>query len=80
MWRIAFVDGASIRGATMKGFGMATNETARAALYETIETLAKELSEDKNAYSGASAVRDLAIAWRAVVGGQQPGSIVVENK
>jgi hypothetical protein len=58
---------------------MADVDSARAALYDAIETAAKELKENMSEYSAAPALRELAWAWRALAGGTQPGTSVVEK-
>jgi hypothetical protein len=58
---------------------MATQDDARQALYSAIAKLAKD-SEEWNGTQQSAMVRDAAIAYRAVAGGQQPGSVVVESK
>jgi len=58
---------------------MASQDEARTALYSAIAKLAKD-SEEWNGATQAGMVRDAAIAYRAVAGGQQPGSVVVETK
>lgn len=57
---------------------MATQGEAEKALLEAIALIAKRGGEAQNR-AGGEMVRDAAIAYRAVVGGQQPGSVVVKN-
>ncbi|GAA3736319.1 hypothetical protein GCM10022239_10260 [Leifsonia bigeumensis] len=58
---------------------MASQVEAKDALWSAIEKLAKE-AERYNSPAGSVMLRDTAIAYRAVVGGAQPGSMVVESK
>ena len=55
-----------------------SQEQARTALYAAIAKVAEAAPE----YGVASAamLRDAASAYRAVLGGAQPGSVVVESK
>lgn len=51
---------------------------AEAAVFKAIELVASTAVE----YGGTTQsgmVRDAAIAWRAMVGGQQPGNVVIEK-
>lgn len=56
-----------------------TQDTAESALWSAIEALAKK-SEAASGTVKAQMVRDAAVAYRAVLGGPQPGSIIVETK
>lgn len=58
---------------------MADAAAAQKALYEAIQGAAEE-SASYGGVTRSAMVRDAAIAYRAVVGGQQPGSVVVESK
>jgi hypothetical protein len=58
---------------------MTSGAQAEDAIYEAIVNLANSAKEYGGATEGAM-VRDAAIAYRAVRGGQQPGSVVVETK
>ncbi|SFN66494.1 hypothetical protein [Mycetocola miduiensis] len=54
---------------------------AQAAILRIIEKETARVTEaNMNAAGRASAVRDLALAFRYVVGGQQPGAVSVESK
>jgi hypothetical protein len=54
------------------------HETAQVALYEAVAKLAVEASE-MGGSAGAEMLRDTAVAFRAAVGGPQPGSVVVKS-
>lgn len=58
---------------------MATSSDAQDALYAAVVTVAKAAAE-RPGTAGASMLRDAAIAFRAAVGGAQPGSVIVESK
>jgi len=58
---------------------MATKDEARDALYDAIVKVA-EKADNYGGVTGSAMVRDASIAWRALVGGAQPGSVVVESK
>lgn len=62
-----------------KSVGGASQETTEAALYAAIEKIAAA-STNYGGTTGSSMVRDAAIAYRAVSGGQQPGSVLVESE
>lgn len=56
----------------------AAQDEAREAIFKAIEITAKEAQR----YTGAThsgMVRDAAYAWRALVGGTQPGAVVVKT-
>lgn len=55
---------------------MADQHTSRAALYAAIEKATGEVN-NYDATVAAPALRELAYAWRALVGGTQPGASVV---
>lgn len=52
---------------------MASQDEARTAIWKAIEDLAKE-SDNFGGTTRSQMVRDAASAWRAMVGGPQPGS------
>lgn len=56
-----------------------TQDNAREALYAAIVQTA-EAAKNYSGTTGSAMVRDAAIAFRAVAGGQQPGSVLVESK
>ncbi|WP_434315851.1 hypothetical protein [Leifsonia sp. P73] len=58
---------------------MATVDSTREALYDAIEDAAKHLKEEVGPSQAAPALRELAWAWRALVGGTQPGVSVIEK-
>lgn len=58
---------------------MASSSEAQASLYEAIVNVAGQ-AKDYGGTTQSAMVRDAAIAYRAVFGGQQPGSVVVESK
>ncbi|WGY03718.1 hypothetical protein QI633_08120 [Nocardioides sp. QY071] len=60
---------------------MATNNEVIEAIYAEIERQAKALSgkTSLNASSQASALKDLAVAYRLTAGGPQPGGSVVNG-
>lgn len=57
---------------------MADQDGARTAIFDSIEDAATSLKKF-NAQAAAPALRDLAYAWRALVGGTQPGSVVIKD-
>ncbi|GEP38872.1 hypothetical protein NPS01_25350 [Nocardioides psychrotolerans] len=57
---------------------MAEFPEAQAALYDAILGLLKD-AEDYSGNTRAEMVRDAAVAYRAVKGGAQPGSSVIEK-
>ena len=57
---------------------MATQDDAANALFFAITKVAKK-GADLGTPIGGAMVRDAAIAYRAVMGGPQPGSVVVKN-
>ncbi len=59
---------------------MATSkDQARESIYDAVDQMAKKAVEMRGG-TGAAMLRDAAIAWRAAVGGQQPGVVTVESK
>lgn len=56
-----------------------TQAAAKDALYDAIAKSARDALEYGSTTQSAM-IRDAAIAYRAVYGGQQPGSVVVESK
>ena len=65
-------------GSTRRRSVMADMESARNALFDAIESAAGDAAKHSGGTRSAM-IRDAAIAWRALVGGQQPGSVVVES-
>lgn len=59
---------------------MADSKTAAEALYEAIETMAKQVDDNYSGTMASTIIRDLAIAYRAVKGGAQPGNVFIENE
>jgi hypothetical protein len=55
------------------------HDEARAAVYEEITRVAGNVSKINSTMGQAQAVRELATAFRALTGGPQPGSVVVEK-
>ncbi|MCX6398407.1 hypothetical protein [Aeromicrobium sp.] len=57
------------------------HSSSQAALYAEIERQTKAIAEERNlnALTSASTLKDLAIAYRLVHGGAQPGSAVVNK-
>lgn len=53
--------------------------TSEEAVFKAITSLAQS-AEDFSGTTRSTMVRDAAIAWRAMRGGQQPGSVVVETR
>ena len=66
--------------ASRKGTGMASNEAeaTRQALYAAIQDVA-ERAKNQNTGVAAAALRDMSLAWRALYGGTQPGSIIIDK-
>ncbi|MEH6782192.1 MAG: hypothetical protein V7618_11595 [Rhodoglobus sp.] len=58
---------------------MDKKDEAREAIYTAIAHVATA-AQNYGGTTGSTMARDAAIAWRAVAGGVQPGSIVVESK
>jgi hypothetical protein len=58
---------------------MASSEEAKEALYTAIVHTAS-MSSRHNGTIQSAMLRDAAIAYRAVLGGPQPGSVTVESK
>ena len=56
-----------------------TQAAAKDALYDAIAKTARDALEYGSTTQSAM-IRDAAIAYRAVYGGQQPGSVVDESK
>lgn len=56
-----------------------SSQDAQIALYAAIAKVANSAA-DFGGSTESAMVRDAAIAYRAVLGGQQPGSVVVETK
>lgn len=56
---------------------MATQREAEQALFDAIEKQAKAAGGGSNYATASVALRELAYAWRALVGGTQPGASVV---
>jgi hypothetical protein len=59
---------------------MTSNEAdeARAALYRAIQNVA-ETAADYGGETAGAMLRDAALAWRALTGGTQPGSIIIQK-
>lgn len=55
------------------------HDEARAALYAEITRVTGNVSKLTSTRSQADTLRELSIAFRALTGGPQPGSVVVES-
>lgn len=57
---------------------MSKADDAKEAVFEAITVLANA-SKQASGNTKAAMVRDAAVAYRALVGGQQPGGVVVQS-
>ena len=58
---------------------MADQTSAKDALFTAIENAANEVSEKYHPDVAGRVVLELSYAWRALVGGNQPGSLVLKE-
>ncbi|QNA93246.1 MULTISPECIES: hypothetical protein [unclassified Microbacterium] len=58
---------------------MASSQEAQNAILDSVKKLADEAAE-RGGVAGTTMLRDAAYAYRAVIGGQQPGGIFVDGK